>query len=103
MVAELVWLEQAEADLDAVAEYISEVSPDAAKQYVSSILTACDQLTAFPHSGRRYNKRYRVLVVRNHLVFYRQDDSGKHVIVAGVVDGRRDLAKLVKTLPEREK
>jgi len=102
MAAELVWLEEAEADLDAVGDHISTDSPQAAQAYVNSILAACEKLSDFPLSGRQYNTRYRVLVVRNHLVFYRHDKGSNQVIIAAVVDGRRDVAQLVKYLPARD-
>lgn len=102
MAAELVWLEQAEADLDSVGEHIAQSNPGAAAKYVDSILSACKKLTEFPRSGRQYNKRYRILVVRNHLVFYRHDKTRERVVIAAVFDGRRNLARLVKSLLGRE-
>lgn len=95
MSADLIWLARAEKHLESIFEYISVDSPGAAAAYVETIVEACAQLRTFPSSGRRYNDRFRVLVVRNHLVFYRNDDGGKRVIIAAIIDGRRDVAAVL--------
>lgn len=94
--ADLVWLEDANDDLQSIFDYIACDNISAAEALTSNIVSACDRLRDFPHSGRAYNRRYRVLVVGNHLVLYRHDGKRNEVIVAAVVDGRRDLRSLLK-------
>lgn len=102
MAADLVWLVQAETDLQSIFEYISIENASAAKLYVEAILSACDRLRDFPLSGRRFDNRYRVLVVRNHLVMYRHQGTDGEVIVAAIIDGRRDIAALLRTLTDEQ-
>jgi len=61
-------------------------------------VAACDRLRNFPPSGRAFDDSYRVLVVRNHLVLYRYEQRRTKVIIAAVIDGRRDVAALLRTL-----
>lgn len=95
MPVEVVWLETAENDLQATYDYLSTGNPGAAERYVESIVAAARRLAEFPESARRYNSRYRVLVVRNHLVFYHLDPEAGQVLIAAVVDGRRDIGALM--------
>lgn len=66
--------------------------------YMSGLRAACLELTEFPERGRRYNDRYRVIVFRNHLVFYSFDTRRERVIIAAVFDGRRDVSVLLRVL-----
>lgn len=89
MAYELVFLDQARNDLRDLFNYLHLLSPRAAISYVDGLEKACDRLRTFPRSGRQYDDRYRVLVYRNHLIFYRiSDSSSVHVVT--LVDGRRD-------------
>ncbi|MGE0502824.1 MAG: type II toxin-antitoxin system RelE/ParE family toxin [Rhizobiaceae bacterium] len=95
MTVEVVWLDAAEEDLQDTYRYISAENPLAAVRYLEDIVLATMRLADFPETARRYNSRYRVLSVRNHLVFYSFDPPGKEVLIAAVVDGRRDVAALM--------
>lgn len=95
MVAEIFWLDEAKDDLRAILEYIAAENPLAANSYVSGLSQACEKLANFPLSGRRYNSEFRCFVFRNHLVFYRFDEAANHVRIASVIDGRRDLARMI--------
>lgn len=81
-----------------IFDYIGADNPKAARSYVEEIIAVCDRLRRFPLSGRAYDKRYRVLVVRNHLVLYRHEQPPGRVIVTAVIDGRRDVAALMQQL-----
>lgn len=102
MAAELVWLEEAESDLQSIFDYISADNIRAAEAYTGSIVEACDRLRGFPLSGRAFDKHYRILVVRNHLVLYRHDQQNAEVVIAAIIDGRRDVAVLLRGLSEPE-
>jgi plasmid stabilization system protein ParE len=69
--AEIVWSAQAYDDLDLLMAYLKPLNPTAAERYVEGIREACLELEPLPECGRLYDDRYRVLVVRNHLIFYR--------------------------------
>jgi plasmid stabilization system protein ParE len=97
MGAEVVWLDQAKDDLRELLDYLAERNPAAATKYVAGIADACGRLSDFPLSGLQYNERYRRIVFRNHLVFYRLDEQNRQVLIATVLDGRRDIEKLLDT------
>ena len=44
---------------------------------MQAIERACENLIIFPLSGRAYSHRYRALVIRNHIAFYRYDELPK--------------------------
>ena len=96
MPTRLIWRDAAEQHLQAIYDYISADSPRAAKAYVEDIVDACGQLRAFPALGKKYDSRYRLLIVRNHLVFYRQDTEA--TIIVAIIDGRRDVAAVLDDL-----
>ena len=89
MAFELIFLDQARNDLRDLFNHLYLLSPRAAISYVNGLEKACERLRTFPRSGRQYDDRYRVLVHRNHLIFYRISDSAS-VHVVTIVDGRRD-------------
>jgi plasmid stabilization system protein ParE len=92
MASKVVWSGRAERDLENLHDYIAKDKPAAATRYVKALRTACRRLVDYPQSGRVFDKTYRVIVYRNHLVFHRYDAARKIVIVVRVVDGRRDLS-----------
>lgn len=102
MSADLVWRKRAEIQLQSILDFISVDNVNAAEGYIESILTACDRLRDFPLSGRVFNKDYRALVVHNHLVLYRYQRQGAKVIIAAVVDGRRDIEAVLRDTGEEE-
>ena len=91
MPADLIWRERAEIHLQAIFDYISAESPRSASEYIEDIVSACEKLCAFPNLGRMFDGRYRILVVRNHLVFYQLHADLSTVIIAAIIDGRRDV------------
>lgn len=102
MAAELVWREQALDDIRAIIEYIAGDRPQAARHYVDSLGNACERLRDFPLSGRAYGPRYRVLVFRNHLAIYLFDATANTVFIARVLDGRRDIARILSLTDDPE-
>ena len=99
MAAEVRWLDQAKDDLREILDYIAVEDPRAAKAYLEDIIGACDRLRSFPASGRKYDSRYRVLVVRNHLVVSQQDADAASVSIVAIIDGRRDVMAILNDLP----
>lgn len=100
MPARLVWRKRAERQLQSIFQYIAVDNQGAAETYVDGILEACDRLRNFPLSGRAFDDRSRVLVVRKHLVLYRYEDGTSKVIISAIIDGRRDVAALMRNLGE---
>jgi len=93
MAAEVVWLDQAKDDVRQFLEYLHSKNPTAANSYVDDLEKACTGLADFPLQGFLYNERYRALVVRNHLVFYRYKQNDNEVVIVSIIDGRRDISR----------
>ncbi|MGN6537514.1 MAG: type II toxin-antitoxin system RelE/ParE family toxin [Mesorhizobium sp.] len=86
-------LDQAEADLVAIMEYIAERNPAAAARVLQSLHKRWDLLADHPFSGKgRDDLRpgARCVVVGQYLSLYRVTDQGVEIV--RVLHGRRDLA-----------
>lgn len=102
MPASLIWRRRAENHLQTLYDYISLENPRAASAYAEDIVAATERLRTFPESGRQFDGRYRVLVVRNHLIFYRHDADRSLVSIVAVIDGRRDVKAALDDPSEAE-
>lgn len=87
------YLPPAERDLEDLFDYIRRDSPSRAAKFLSRIDRTVSRLARFPLSGAvprdPYLKRkgYRILVVENYLVFYRQEREG--VFIYRILHGKR--------------
>ena len=95
MVAKVVWHDQTKDELRDILDYLYPRNPDAALAYVHEVEKACNKLADFPLQGRQYDKRYRAIVIRNHLAFYRYDELRDTVVIVTIIDGRRDIPSLL--------
>jgi toxin ParE1/3/4 len=86
----------AEADLDAILDYIARDKPQAAVDFVARLREKCYLLAAHPEMGQRRPEfrtgEYRVFSVGNYVIFYRPAGGG--IEIARVVSGFRDLEAL---------
>lgn len=95
---EIEWLDRAKSDLRSILNFIAQEKPIAAQAYVDEIASSVSRLHDFPELGKRINSKYRTLIVRKHIVFYRYSLSNSRIVIAAVVDGRRDLSKILPGL-----
>ncbi|MGY6707495.1 MAG: type II toxin-antitoxin system RelE/ParE family toxin [Rhizobiaceae bacterium] len=95
MAAELSWLDDTRDDVREILKYIATENPNAATKYVAELAESCERLADHPLSGRRYNAAFRTIVFRNHLIFFRFDEQADEVIIVAVLDGRRDIERLI--------
>lgn len=92
-----------EDQLRDIIYYIADdsASIDTALGYLDKIEKAINRLQEFPNSGSipRYSilrkQGYRVIIVGNHLIFYKVDDQEKEVVIYAIVDGRREYKNLI--------
>jgi plasmid stabilization system protein ParE len=97
MAPEVVFRKRASADLANLFDYLNALNPSAAQSYVADVRSACLALSDFPEKARRYDDRYRMLVVRNHIVFYRYEAGRQRIVVARIIDGRRNMEAILRT------
>jgi plasmid stabilization system protein ParE len=84
---------RAVADLDAIADYLSERNPAAALRVRTAILRSLERLVAFPESGRRQSvDRVRKLVVGAYpyLVYYTVDALAGEIVVLTIQHPSRE-------------
>ena len=95
--------DKADEQLRDIIFYIAEDSGsvDIALNYLDKLENAISNLSIFPNSGStpRYailrRQGYKVLIVEQHLVFYKVNDTSKTVIIYAVVDRRREFKNLI--------
>ena len=88
-------------DMADIAAYIAHTlhNPDAALDLAVRMTDAVEGLKDFPYSNplhrttRPLKKEYRKLLVKSYVMFYWIDENTKHITIARVVYGRRDLEK----------
>ena len=98
----LRYLPLAQKDLESITDYITDTlkAPQAALDFVDAVEKGLDRLREFPYSCRIYqpiktvDPEYRVLNVKNYLVFYVVLDDA--VEVHRIVYGRRNLPQVIK-------
>lgn len=95
--------DKADEQLRDIIFYIADDSGsvDIALNYLEKIENSINNLSAFPYSGSiprcatLKRQGYRVLIVEQHLVFYKVDDANKVVIIYAVIDGRREYKNML--------
>jgi len=95
---------EAEADLDAIWEFIAENSLEAADRMIDAIEAAIEALVPFPHQGHRRpdltERPLRFTTVGNYLVAYTPDKRPLRVVA--VMHGRRNPRVMAAILRGRE-
>jgi len=97
----LRYLPLAQQDLEAITDYIADTlkAPKAALDFIDAVEDGINRLREHPYSCRVYHPikpvepEYRVLVVKNYLVFYVVLDDT--VEIHRVVYGRRNLPQII--------
>jgi plasmid stabilization system protein ParE len=96
---------EAYADIDEIAAYIGQDSPEAAHGVVDEIYRSIQSLVPFPHQGHRRpdltGRPLRFVVVREYVLAYAPDE--KPLWIVAVLHGRRSPRVLAAILRAREK
>ena len=100
--AEIVWRTRASRQLTEIHQFIHQRNPSAAIRYASDLRRACLTLGEFPEKAPRYDDRYRGLVFRNHIVFYRYDRGSDQVYIVAILDARRDVKAILSDMHSPE-
>jgi toxin ParE1/3/4 len=85
----------ASQDLNQIADYFAENNLEAGEQFFLAFNRKCQQLIAFPNSGKSYTTirpELRGLSLEGYIVFYRILDDGIEIL--RVVNGRRNFSSL---------
>ncbi|MEH1883303.1 MULTISPECIES: type II toxin-antitoxin system RelE/ParE family toxin [unclassified Nostoc] len=85
----------ASRDINEIADYFAETSLDAGERFFSEFNRKCQQIVAFPNSGKSYAKirpDLRGVSLQGYIVFYKVLDDGIEIL--RVVSGRRNFPSL---------
>lgn len=85
----------ASRDINEIADYFAETNVEAGERFFSEFNRKCQQLVAFPNSGKSYAKirpDLRGVSLQGYIVFYRVLDDGIEIL--RVVSGRRNFPSL---------
>lgn len=85
----------ASQDLNEIADYFTENSLEAGERFFRAFNRKCQQLVAFPNSGKSYaaiSPGLRGLSLEGYIIFYRILNDGIEIL--RVVSGRRDFPSL---------
>lgn len=82
--AQIIWTLPALEDLDAIADYISLVNPQAAKRIVQRVTARIEMLATFPNLGFTprdlEGTRYRQLVEPPCHIYYRVEEDTVYIV-----------------------
>ena len=96
MAREVVWSQEAAADLEAIAEYIAKDSAFYAAAFVTEIRDASRTLIEFAERGRVVpeldNPEVRELLIKDYRLIYFVAE--KHVTVLAVIHGAKRLSAM---------
>jgi toxin ParE1/3/4 len=95
---------EAEADINAIWDYIAENNPDAADRVTDEIVSAIEALVPFPNQGFRRpdltSRPLRFILVHEYLIAYAPDQ--KPLWVVAIMHGRRSPRVMAAILRGRE-
>jgi len=78
---------RAEAQIEAIGDYIAADNPGAAVRFVQTLQRRCYELDQFPERGKPIGHRHRALIEAPYLIVYRIEDDT--VTVIAVLHGAR--------------
>jgi addiction module RelE/StbE family toxin len=85
----ILWTEEAVANLDAIADYISAFNPAAAERLARRLIELADSLVDFPDRGRDAGGgRREMTIVPPYVLRYRVE--GDTVIILRIRHGRQE-------------
>lgn len=91
MPAKVIFSPRAEADIEAIGDFIALDDRRTAERFVALLRDRCHSLAEFPDRGVPYGKGLRALVAGSYLIFYqvRSIEDQPVVIIAAVTHGAR--------------
>lgn len=100
--ARVIWTEPALEDVEAIRDYIAKDSIVYAKRFAVKLIEAPRRLQQFPESGQmvpEFNDvGLRELLYGMYRIIYRIRE--KDCFIVAVIQGRRDLAKAMRSIEE---
>lgn len=98
---QIVMTDKANEQLNDIIMYIAIDSKENARKYLDRLEEAIVKLEDFPLMGvnPKYStlrrQGYLVLIVENHLIFYKVDQTKKKVIIYGIFNSKQEYKRLI--------
>ncbi len=95
------YLPAAKKDLEEIIDYIQSDNPDAALNLINNFDKNILQLKNFPYMGKipedehLRSKRYRMLIVKNYIVFYVVFEDAREIEIRRIIHGKRKYTFLL--------
>lgn len=95
---------KAREDLESIVEYIAELDPIAAVNFVSIVEEVIDNLSVFPEIGTLldnemvFKKNIRKIVIDHYLLYYLPDIEQKEITVLSIIYGKRSTEEIARQL-----
>ncbi|MGB4438834.1 MAG: type II toxin-antitoxin system RelE/ParE family toxin [Sedimentibacter sp.] len=95
-------LQAATDDLEVIFLFIAANSKTAALKWHDVLIDKANSLTVFPKIGIRVSDKkmasleFRMLPIKNYILFYRVLEKEKEVIILRVLDAKRDYPRIYK-------
>ena len=95
---EVKLLKQAIKDIDGISRYLSQFYPGTAGRFLEGLEQAIEGLSQNPsmYVEYEYNRKYRRMIVKDYLVFYKTFKTGKTVRIHRVLHGKRNIEVFLK-------
>lgn len=102
MISRLSFRPRADRDIDDIASYLFEESPDAAIRFYDAVLSTATKLMRWPGSGRAWAwfargqsplRAFRVEGFSNYLLFYATTEDA--LVVVRVLHSSRDVSAIL--------
>lgn len=90
-------LPRAECDINEIAAYKAQFYPSSVNHFLDALEHDLNALAENPRicPVYEYDKRFRKLVVKEHLVFYTIDEKNEHLNVYRILHGKRDIINII--------
>lgn len=93
----VVFSQNAEQDLEGIADWIARDNPERARSFVADLVMACKAIgrapRGYPLVDRRRDPTLRRRIHGNHLIFF--EIGSKEIEILHVIHGARDYAQVV--------
>ena len=94
----LIYAPLAEQDLEVILDFIAQDKPEAARQFIDRLRSACERLSSHPFLGQKcpeFPKReYRRTSVGQYAIYY--EARPNEIAVLRVIHGSRDVNRLLE-------
>ncbi|MCL2604916.1 MAG: type II toxin-antitoxin system RelE/ParE family toxin [Defluviitaleaceae bacterium] len=97
----IIFLENAEADMDAIEEYLSQFYADTVQNFFSKLKERVFMLEDMPYMCQAYEEDpfFRRMVVGDYVLFYSIDETRNLVIIHRIFHHSRNITR--QMLPHR--